>query len=218
MKVVADTSPIHYLILIDQTDLLAGLFGRVFVPPAVEAELRHPSAPAVVRQTIAERPDWLETVLFKVDPVQVPVVGLHAGERDAILLADFIAAELVLLDERKARRAAVERGPQGRRSLWPASPRRPARDDRLRPNGRALDRDQLPPRPEVDPSVPCELALSRLEVPPATTRYLFSVAFGSTSAAVNFFENLVASASGREVRRSYAGRAAAPSEDGGGGW
>lgn len=110
MKVVADTSPIHYLILIDQTDLLAGLFGRVFVPPAVEAELRHPSAPAVVRRTIAERPDWLETVLFKVDPAQPPVTGLHAGERDAILLADFIAAELVLLDERKARRAAVGRG------------------------------------------------------------------------------------------------------------
>ncbi len=92
MKVVADTSPIHYLILIDQTDLLAGLFGRVFVPTAVEAELRHPSAPAVVRRTIAERPNWLETVLFKVDPTQPPVVGLHAGERDAILLADFIAA------------------------------------------------------------------------------------------------------------------------------
>jgi predicted nucleic acid-binding protein len=110
VKVVADTSPIHYLILIDQTDLLAGLFGRVFVPPAVEAELRHPSAPAVVRRTIAERPDWLETVLFKVAPTQPPVVGLHAGERDAILLADFIAADLVLLDERKARRAAVGRG------------------------------------------------------------------------------------------------------------
>ena len=80
MKVVADTSPIHYLILIDQTDLLAGLFGRIFVPPAVEAELRHPSAPAVVRRTIAERPDWLETVVFKVNPAQPPVVGLHAGE------------------------------------------------------------------------------------------------------------------------------------------
>jgi predicted nucleic acid-binding protein len=30
VKVVADTSPIHYLILIDQADLLADLFGRVF--------------------------------------------------------------------------------------------------------------------------------------------------------------------------------------------
>jgi predicted nucleic acid-binding protein len=109
VKVVADTSPFHYLILIDQTDLLSGLFGRVFVPPAVEAELRHPSAPAVVRRTIVERPDWLETVLFRVDPARPPVVGLHAGERDAILLADFIAAELVLPDERKARRAAVGR-------------------------------------------------------------------------------------------------------------
>jgi hypothetical protein len=81
VKVVADTSPIHYLILIDQTDLLSGLFGRIFVPPAVEAELRHPSAPAVVRRMIAEGPDWLETVLFKIDPAQAPVVGLHAGER-----------------------------------------------------------------------------------------------------------------------------------------
>jgi predicted nucleic acid-binding protein len=110
VKVVADTSPIHYLILIDQTALLAGCFGRVFVPPAVEAELRHSSAPAVVRRTIAERPDWLETVHFKIDPAQAPLVGLHAGERDAILLADFITAELMLLDERKARRTAVGHG------------------------------------------------------------------------------------------------------------
>jgi len=81
VKVVADTSPIHYLILIDQTDLFAGFFGRVFIPPAVEAELRHPSAPAVVRQTIAERPDWLETVLFSqtlsatTRPIHSPEIG-----------------------------------------------------------------------------------------------------------------------------------------------
>lgn len=118
MKVVADTSPIHYLILIDQTDLIAGLFGRVFVPPAVEAELRHPSAPAVVRRTIAERPDWLETVLFKVAPAQPPVLGLHAGERDAILW--LISSPRIWCSSMRGRRAGPRSGVATRSSVSPA--------------------------------------------------------------------------------------------------
>ena len=40
MIVVADASPLHYLILLDQIALLEQLYGSVFVPEAVAAELR----------------------------------------------------------------------------------------------------------------------------------------------------------------------------------
>jgi predicted nucleic acid-binding protein len=40
--VVAYTTPLSYLIVIDRADILASLFGEVLIPEAVLAELRHP--------------------------------------------------------------------------------------------------------------------------------------------------------------------------------
>jgi predicted nucleic acid-binding protein len=45
MVVVADTSPINYLVLIAQINLLPRLYTRILIPPAVLAELKHPLAP-----------------------------------------------------------------------------------------------------------------------------------------------------------------------------
>jgi predicted nucleic acid-binding protein len=47
MLVIADASPLHYLILIAATDILPALFDRLVIPRAVVAELRHPRASAV---------------------------------------------------------------------------------------------------------------------------------------------------------------------------
>lgn len=48
MIVIADTSPINYLVRIGSVDLLPQLFGRVLVPPSVWGELRHPHTPEPV--------------------------------------------------------------------------------------------------------------------------------------------------------------------------
>lgn len=49
MKVViADTSPINYLILIDGIEILPRLYGRISAPLEVLAELTDPEAPAEV--------------------------------------------------------------------------------------------------------------------------------------------------------------------------
>jgi predicted nucleic acid-binding protein len=40
MVVVADTSPINYLVLIGQIEILPGLYNRVVIPPAVLGEWR----------------------------------------------------------------------------------------------------------------------------------------------------------------------------------
>jgi predicted nucleic acid-binding protein len=58
--VVADTSPIFYLLSIGQIDLLPRLFGKVFVPDAVHQELCHPAAPPVVRDWVTALPAWAE--------------------------------------------------------------------------------------------------------------------------------------------------------------
>jgi predicted nucleic acid-binding protein len=49
MIVVADTSPINYLILIDEIDILAKMYGTAVIPHAVREELLRPSASEVVR-------------------------------------------------------------------------------------------------------------------------------------------------------------------------
>jgi predicted nucleic acid-binding protein len=40
MIVVADSSPLGYLILIEHTHVLPSLYGRVLIPPGVSDELR----------------------------------------------------------------------------------------------------------------------------------------------------------------------------------
>ncbi len=58
--VVADTSPLRYLVQIDQIQLLPRLFEKILIPSVVSDELRHPSAPEVVRSWMSKKPDWLE--------------------------------------------------------------------------------------------------------------------------------------------------------------
>ncbi len=64
MIVVSNTSPINYLILIGEIDLLPKLFGQIIIPQAVYIELSDTEAPNLVRTWITTSPDWL-----KIQPV-----------------------------------------------------------------------------------------------------------------------------------------------------
>lgn len=110
MIVVADTSPINYLILIEQIDILRRLYGRVLVPEGVTAELAAQRARPSVRAWVARPPDW-----FEVRPVDVPagsgLDGVDSGEAQAIVLAASVGpGALLLIDDLDGRRAAAERG------------------------------------------------------------------------------------------------------------
>jgi hypothetical protein len=65
MIVVSDTSPLNYLILIGQDHILPALFGQVFAPPAVVAELKRSKAPTLVSTWADNPPAWLEGVPHK---------------------------------------------------------------------------------------------------------------------------------------------------------
>ena len=109
MLVVADTTPINYLVLIGQIDLLASLYEQVVIPSAVAAELRHPKAPAVVQTWIARPPPWcaIRQAQGQPDPA---LMQLDLGEREAILLAQELRAGAFLTDDLEGRQKAIQRG------------------------------------------------------------------------------------------------------------
>jgi predicted nucleic acid-binding protein len=104
--VVADTSPLNYLVLIDQINLLPQLYGRVLIPESVLEELSAIETPQVVREWTANLPEWIE--VSRVIPIE-GLTRLHAGERDAISLAITVQSDAVLLDERRGRQEAESR-------------------------------------------------------------------------------------------------------------
>jgi len=107
--VVADTSPIRYLVQIDQIELLPRLFGRVLIPTVVAQELRHPSAPPGVQAWMALPPPWLE--ISSQTPTDDPELEqLDPGEKSAISLGIFVRAHLILIDERKGAAASAAKG------------------------------------------------------------------------------------------------------------
>lgn len=111
MTVVSDSSPLHYLILIDALPVLPALFGALQIPTAVAEELLHPAAPALVRSVLRDPPAWLTVERV---PVGLDFEGaktLGAGEREAITLAGAYGADaLLLIDESRGREAATEMG------------------------------------------------------------------------------------------------------------
>lgn len=107
--VVADTSPVRYLIQIGQIGLLAELFERVILPVAVAEELRHPSAPPAVREWALASPGWID--ILEAPELDDPMLkSLDAGERAAIAVAISVNAHLVLIDDRKGAAAATRSG------------------------------------------------------------------------------------------------------------
>ena len=108
MIVIADATPLNYLVLIDAADLLPHLFGQVLIPPAVFAELKDPGAPSSVRAWLANAPSWLQIQIVHSSP-DPGLDYLDAGEREAIALAEELKADLILVDENDARREAARR-------------------------------------------------------------------------------------------------------------
>ena len=56
MIVVSDTSPINYLVLIGEINLLPQLLGNLVVPNAVFNELQSEKTPEIVKNFIAIQP------------------------------------------------------------------------------------------------------------------------------------------------------------------
>lgn len=97
-----------YLVLVDLQDILPVLFSRVLIPGAVRRDSRRMQHLTRSGGGLAAGATWLET--RPVSDVPVDLEQLGAGEREAIRLADVTETAVVLLDAKKARRIARDRG------------------------------------------------------------------------------------------------------------
>jgi predicted nucleic acid-binding protein len=104
--VVSDSTPLHYLVLVGRDTVLQKLYGEILVPPAVLQKLGHPSAPLEISAWAKSPPAWL----IVRGPQSIPpgFDHLDLGERQALALAKEIHADLVLLDDKVARRRAEQ--------------------------------------------------------------------------------------------------------------
>jgi predicted nucleic acid-binding protein len=85
MIVVADTSPLNYLVLLGHIEILAKIYAEVMVPQAVLEELQDSDAPADVRAWFSVPPRWLQvcTLKFRRDPL---MDRLDRGDRTQFCL------------------------------------------------------------------------------------------------------------------------------------
>lgn len=108
--VVADTGPLHYLVLISEIGVLRVLADKVLIPPEVLDELDRPRTPAPVRAWVATPPSWLQVLLAPPTGADPALARLDPGERAAIALAAAVGADAVLIDDRAGVTAARARG------------------------------------------------------------------------------------------------------------
>jgi len=101
LSVVFDASALIALHEIHLLERLTSLFDRCVIPPAVAAEI----APSV------KRPNWIEVrPLTTPIPENVLAAALGRGESEVIALTLELTGYDVVLDDRRARRLAVEFG------------------------------------------------------------------------------------------------------------
>jgi hypothetical protein len=118
VTVVADTSPINYLIQVEEIGLLLRLFGTVLIPRKVQDELRSSGAPDAVSSWIKQAPNWVQvrdvhnaamerlTQSLTNPALQTISKNLDAGEREAIALALLLRPHFLIIDERQGRKVA----------------------------------------------------------------------------------------------------------------
>jgi predicted nucleic acid-binding protein len=108
---VSDTSPLNYLIWIEEIRILPLLFDRILVPEEVVLELRNERSPAKVRNWAATLPRWIEVRRVSGAMLESQaLVRLDAGERAAIALAADSGARRLLVDERRGTAVAEKLG------------------------------------------------------------------------------------------------------------
>ncbi len=109
--IISDASPIHYLTLIGETQILPALYARVIIPQKVYEEIRRPQTPLILRAFADALPSWIEVCAISTQ-IDISLLTLDQGEQEAITLALELKADALLIDESKGRDAARLHGLQ----------------------------------------------------------------------------------------------------------
>ncbi len=107
--VVVNTTPIVALSLVGHLPLLARLYARVVIPLAVQAEVFAGGSRGIGVQELQDA-HWIQRMPLY-DPRRADLLtDLDRGEAEVLALAQELPADLVILDERLARRHARHLG------------------------------------------------------------------------------------------------------------
>lgn len=105
MIIVSDTSVISNLIQLGHIHLLKDLFDEVIIPQEVKSELNNNQS---ISLEVARLP-WLKTIKIRDQQLfNSLLTQLDAGESEAIVLAIQLKADVLLIDEKKGRRIALQ--------------------------------------------------------------------------------------------------------------
>jgi predicted nucleic acid-binding protein len=111
--VVADAGPLIALARINYLNIIHNMYGNILIPTAVFKELAiETNKPGVVILKTAISDGWLKVVEteFSLKEKSVLRLLLDKGETEAILLAELVNCRFLLIDERKGRAVAKQRG------------------------------------------------------------------------------------------------------------
>jgi hypothetical protein len=107
--VVSNATPLIALAWLEKLPLLPRLFDTIYIPQAVQDELLY--NPDAIGVTEFRAAPWLH-VTPVTNPLAVVLLldQLDAGESEAIVLAHELQAGMLLMDERRGRRRAIQGG------------------------------------------------------------------------------------------------------------
>ncbi len=103
MQIVSNTTPFIALASVDLLGLLPAIYSSIIVPEAVLEELR---VGGPIKVPDISKYDWINIVPNNIGPIDQYLFQLDYGERQAIIHSLEIDADLVLLDDAKARNIA----------------------------------------------------------------------------------------------------------------
>ena len=99
MLLIADTSPLISLIIVEKLDLLEKLYGEYCIPNAVWQELTNHNAIKNYTQEIEQLSIKIHNVSYNI----LPINGIDIGETECILLYKELNADYLLIDDKKGR-------------------------------------------------------------------------------------------------------------------
>ncbi len=102
MVLIADTSPLISLIVSGKLNIIEEIFGEYYIPKGVWDELTS-------HNELSNYKDELKILSEKVKYTQsffIEIGGIDKGETEAIVLYKELNADLLLIDDRKARKVA----------------------------------------------------------------------------------------------------------------